>query len=317
VQQLPVRLNATLILAEPREYPSEEERAAVARFLHAGGHVLATGDVGAYFLAATVTRDPVEGLLWIPVRAVSPSAITRAAPVITMAPLNAWGHGAFGVPLYAKDDNAHVVMMPVGEGQAIWVGAPTPLTNAGIREPGNLEFVLACLGPPGDRTILFDEYVHGHRRTLAASMWQSPAKWVLFQGVVFAFVLLATYARRSGPIILPATDSRLSPLEFVRTLGSLYARAGAASVAVETSSHRVRYRLTRRLGLSPNAPIDDIERALVARSAANTGPLIATLRESERAREAARLDPKTALRLVKELWRFDRTSDAGFRRPGL
>ena len=90
----------------------------------------------------------------------------------------------------------------------------------------------------------------------------------------------------------------------MRTLGSLYARAGAASVAVETSSHRVRYRLTRRLGLSPNAPIDDIERALVARSAKDAGPLITTLRECERAREATRLDPKTALRLVKELKRM-------------
>jgi hypothetical protein len=306
VYELPAGTRTTLILADPLEYPNDAERSALWKFVNSGGHVLVTGDLGAYFLSATVQRDPVEGLLWKPVKAVGPSAITRAAPVITLAPLNSWSTSAFGIPLYGDQDDQHVVMVPIGAGRAIWAGTATPLTNAGIREPGNLEFVLACLGRPGERRVLFDEYIHGHRRTLAGSIWRSPTKWILVQGLVLALVLVATYARRSGPILLPATESRLSPLEFVRTLGSLYARAGAASVAVEMASQRFRSDLSRRLGLSPLASIDDLERALAGRSATGSATLISTLRQCEEARETHRLHPKSALRLVKELGRAKR-----------
>jgi len=300
VQELPDGTNTTLVLADPVEAPSARDRAALRRFLESGGHVLATSDIGASYLSATVKRDPVEGLTWKQVRASSPSPITRAAPSITLAPLYSWSPVEFGVPLYA-DDDVYVVLIPAGAGRAIWVGSATPLTNAGIREPGNLEFVLATLGPPGGRRVLFDEYSHGHRRTLIASMWRSPAKWALFQFVVLALVLVATHARRSGPILVPAVESRLSPLEFVRTLGSLYARAGAAAVAVDMAAQRFRYLLARRLGISPNASVADIERGLAARAPAEAGSVAATLRTCDAARDTRRLDARTALKLVNTL----------------
>jgi hypothetical protein len=282
-----------------------QERAAIDSFLNAGGRVIATGDIGAAFLRATVKRDPVEGMTWKRVPAASPSGITRAASSILLSPSMSWGAVTFGIPLYADADaDAYVVHVPHGAGEAIWWASSTPLSNAGIREEGNLEFVLACIGPPEGGRVLFDEYVHGHRRTLVASMWRSPAKWVLAQCVVLAFVLIATHSRRSGPIVMPATESRLSPLEFVRTLGSLYARAGAASVAVDMSFQRFRYRLTRRFGIAPNAPIEDLEQVVAARAPQEAREIGATLRACEQARQSRRLNPKAALALVKSLGEF-------------
>lgn len=302
VQDLPDAASTTLILAEPIESPNAADRKAVARFIERGGRVIATGDIGGSFLEATVKTDPIAGLTWKTVSAVSPSAITRAAPVITLSPETSWGLLTFAVPLYADADaNAYVVRIPSGAGEAIWWGSATPLTNAGITAPGNLEFVLACLGPPGPRRVLFDEYVHGHRHTLAGSMWHSPVRWVMLQLALLALVLVATHSRRSGPTLLPAVESRLSPLEFVRTLGSLYARAGVASVAVEMAYQRVRQALTRRLGIAPHASTDDVARALTGRAGVDAPALVATLTAADDARNRRALDPRSALALVRSL----------------
>jgi len=303
VQALPDARETTLILADPIEPPDAADRNAITTFIARGGRVIATGEVGASFLSTTVKPNPVAGLTWADVPAVSPSAITRAAPAITLSPRSSWGQLAFGVPLYA-DTDIYVVRIPSGAGHALWWASATPLTNAGLSAPGNLEFVLACLGAPGDRRILFDEYVHGHRHTLAASIWHSPVRWILLQLAVLAMVVLATHSRRSGPILLPAAPSRLSPLEFVRTLGSLYARAGAASVAVEMAYQRMRHTLTRRLGVSPEAPPEDVQRAVAGRTGLDGAALADTLRACDAARRRSSIAPRAALALVRSLARI-------------
>jgi hypothetical protein len=74
--------------------------------------------------------------------------------------------------------------------------------------------------------------------------------------------VLLTYSRRSGPILTTTPDTRLSPLEFVKTLGLLYQRANAAPIAVDIAYQRLRYRLARRLGVSRATPVEDLERAV-------------------------------------------------------
>jgi hypothetical protein len=75
--------------------------------------------------------------------------------------------------------------------------------------------------------------------------------------------VLFTFSRRSGPILSPAPVSRLSPLEFVETMGGLYQRAGAASIPIEVSYRRLRRELARRLGLPITT--EDSELAIAAR----------------------------------------------------
>ena len=64
---------------------------------------------------------------------------------------------------------------------------------------------------------------------------------------------VATFSRRHGPISTPIQPSRLSPLEFVETLGDLYLSAHAGSAAVRIADQRLRFQLSRQLGLPPNA----------------------------------------------------------------
>lgn len=291
----------TFILAEPFEAPTAEDRRSIQQFLERGGRVIATGLSGSLFLSSGAMPDPIGGLTWRRAAAMSPSGITRAAPEISLAPGTKWNPQAFAVPLYSVDDALVVVRVEAGAGEAFWWASATPLTNAGLREQGNLEFFLASVGPPDQRQILFDEYFHGARRSLAASMLRSPVKWLLLQLFVFTLAILFTYSRRSGPVITPAPETRLSPLEFVRTLGGLYQRAGAASVAVDVACRRFRFQLTRRLGLAIDAPVDALARGVRDRWSLDSTALSETLRRCEAARDDVNLDGRTALSLVRSL----------------
>jgi len=298
---LPKATGTTLILADPLEAPTREERESLKTFLSEGGRIIATGMfVGTFLPEDDAVPDVLMGMTWKKVSAVSPSAITRAAPEITMAPEARWQRYAAAYPLYADKDEIAVVKYPYGRGEVVWWAAATPLTNAGLKESGNLEFLLACLGDT-NTPILWDEYVHGYRESLGSSAVHSPVKWLVLQLALLALAVVATFSRRSGPVCAPVTDVRLSPLEFVQTLGGLYENAGTASVAVDISYQRFRYWLTRRLGVANNISIHDLEGAVRDRFAPKDEHFAAVLRRCESAKADPYLQESEALHLVQEL----------------
>lgn len=149
--------------------------------------------------------------------------------------------------------------------------------------------------------MLWDEYVHGYRESLESSVGHSPVKWLLLQLALLGLAVVATFSRRSGPVSAPATDVRLSPLEFVQTLGGLYENAGTASVAVDISYQRFRYWLTRRLGVANNISIDDLQAAVRDRFAPKDDHIAAILRRCDAAKADPYLSESEALHLVQEL----------------
>jgi Domain of unknown function (DUF4350) len=304
LRDLPGDANATLILADPQGAPTIDEKAALRQFIGRGGRVIATGVSGAFFLPEhRVTADPIAGMTWRRMSSRSPSFITRAAPDITLAPQASWDNDSSVLPLYGDVDDmsrVRVIKADVGSGEVIWWASATPLTNAGVREPGNLEFVLACFGDT-HRPILWDEYFHGYHRARSGSLLESPFTWAALHLALAAAAVLLTYSRRSGPIVAPAAESRLSPLEFVRTLGFLYQRAGAASVAVDIAYQRFRYRLTRRLGITGAASADELARVVRARAAIDDPAFGDLLRACASAREDPQLGAAAALTLTRSL----------------
>jgi hypothetical protein len=300
--ELPEATQATLILAEPSEAATTDERNHIRQFVKDGGHVIATGPYVGFFLPENgVVPDPLPGLMWQRLTALSPSSITHAASQITLAPQANWSSEWFALPLYGAGDKQMVVKYKSGKGEVIWWASATPLTNAGLKEAGNLQFFLACLGSERQTRILWDEYFHGYRRSLTGSIENSPVKWIFLQFGVLTLAILLTYSRRSGPISVPAGEVRLSPLEFVRTLGALYKQAHATSVVVDVSYHRFRYWLTRRLGMASNSPVDELERAVRERWNFEDANFSATLHACEAAHYDDKLKPRAALQLVSSL----------------
>jgi len=292
---------ATVILADPMEAPTREERESLKSFLSDGGRIIATGMFAGTFLPENDSvPDMLLGMTSKKAAAVSPSAITRAAPEITIAPQARWPSYSAAYSLYGDGDEIVVVKYPYGRGEVLWWAAATPLTNAGLKEPGNLEFLLANVGDT-KAPILWDEYLHGYREDLGSSVAHSPVKWLLLQMALLGLAVVATFSRRSGPLSAPVTDVRLSPLEFVQTLGGLYENAGTASVAVDICYQRFRYWLTRRLGVANNISINDLESAVRDRFAPKDDRFGAILRRCESAKSDPYLGEAEALQLVQEL----------------
>jgi hypothetical protein len=304
LQQLPKPEGKTLILADPDEAPTRDERQRLNTFIWEGGRVIAIGMFAGTFLPENNSiPDVLGGMTWKKGTAVSPSAITRAAPEIVLAPAGSWGQFSSAYPLYKAGDQIVVVKYPYGRGEVLWWAAATPVTNAGITESGNLQFLLASIGSKNGE-ILWDEYIHGYRQSLASSVAHSPAKWIALQLLLLGLAVVATFSRRSGPICKPNIDVRLSPLEFVNTLGELYQHAGSASVAVDISCQRFRYWLTRRLGVAGNISVEELSRAVRERWAFADDHFISLLRHCESAKHDPYLHPPEALHLVQELNAF-------------
>ena len=301
LSDLPGATSKTLIVAEPNEAPTREERERLKTFISEGGHVIATGMFAGTFLPENEsTPDLLAAMTWKKASALSPSRITRAAPQITLSPRAYWRSFSAAYPLYGDGDRTVVVQYPFGKGEVLWWASATPLTNAGLKEPGNLEFFLACLGDQKNE-ILWDEYIHGYRQTLGASIVHSPAKWLFLQLVLLAIAVVATFSRRSGPIFVPGSVVRLSPIEFVQTLGSLYQRARTPSVAVDICYRRFRFWLTKRLGIAANASAEELASAIHGRWSLDDDHFIATMKHCESASTDPFLQPPVALHLVQEL----------------
>src|SRR5215472_8313429 len=81
------------------------------------------------------------------------------------------------------------------------------------------------------------------------SFWVPATGWGLAQIGLALLALLFTFSRRNAPIRPLVEPSRLSPLEFVQTLGKLYRRANATRTALEVPYNSIRALLIRRLGL--------------------------------------------------------------------
>jgi hypothetical protein len=292
-------------LAEPFPGKTAADRAAVIRFVSAGGRLLVIGARGA---ALAPEATAVEVVDWNPepktYSALLPSPLSRNASKITMIAPDTWTSTTqTQLAIYGERDKPVVVWYRVGKGQVIWWASPSPLSNGSIREKGNLALFLNSVGPPGSR-VLWDEYYHGMRGSLGSYFAETPLPWAGLQIAVAFAMALFTFSRRSGPIRLPAADSRQSPLEFVEALGDLYQSAHAAPVAVEVTYQRLRLSLSRKLGVSAKTKLPELCRTAAARFNWTEATLLGILSHSERAMRDMRLDEGEALKLVRELHEY-------------
>jgi hypothetical protein len=194
---------------------------------------------------------------------------------------------------------AVVVSYSVGNGAVIWWASAWPLENAGIREKNNLELLLNLAA--GYKRILWDEYYHGKRERIASHTPVRAYEWALAQLAVIALAVVLTFSRRSGPLVPLARESRLSPLEFVQTLGNVFRRAASTQVAVEIAFQRLRQIAARRLGIRGTSSAQEIVEAMSHRGIRLPESIAQMVRESEMAAGDPALTEKAALEHVRAL----------------
>jgi Domain of unknown function (DUF4350) len=299
--------NILLILAEPTQIPATKDRAAIADFVHNGGHVLFTGsNIREFFPSADISSIPPDPT-WASFSANIPSGIARGASHITIQPQAYWGElNEAQLALYGDANSHAVVAWLLGDGELVWWAGSTPLTNAGITRDDNLAFFLNSVSNWSAHQryqIYWDEYFHGQRSSLWSYARRPSFIWGLVQIGLLAAAVIFTFSRRSGPVYRQPSVSRLWPLEYVDTLGGLYERAGAVSAAVSVSHLRLRYLLTRQLGLPSDTPDGDLARAAEERLGWKNFGVEDVLGRAESANRASKMRPRKGLELVQDLER--------------
>lgn len=277
-----------LVLADPSEPASNQDRRALQEFVAAGGTVLVTGCTGATFLSSSASVG--VGLPAAPPRSYPsrfPSPLSAGAPAISMTSgCVSPAPGERYLPLYGDGDDDVVLFARVGRGLAMWWSGTTPIENRAIGEAGHLDLLLNVAGPR-HRRIVWDEFYHGQRRSLWSYVSRTPLRWAVAQFALVAIVGGAMLARRRLPIRERLVDVRASPLEFVESMAALYARVPSSAAAVALARVRLRRLLLELTGLStgttdarlaasasarlPNAP-DDLHAVLEAADRAGTDP---------------------------------------------
>jgi hypothetical protein len=264
----------TLILVEPN-FPTENAKdiqAKIADFLSRGGHVLATGREGAYFLPDAKTDAPTRIYQKLCVTMPEGQGALARAGKVSLGDYVRWSatEPRFRVSQLCGSD-AVVVSYKHGAGEAIWWSSERPMTNRGLKEDASLKLMLASVGGAG-RRVLFDEYFHGER----ASLWDTakglPIRQISWQCAVVAVLLVLSFGRRNGPIRLPVRLPRSSPVEFAESMGQLYRKAGATQAAVDGARRRLLKFLEDQCGVprevlrsTPQAIVEAVEERLGGR----------------------------------------------------
>lgn len=306
-QQSPTELpsepvGTVLVLASPLRLPSPAEKNALQTYLNHGGKILATGsDPWLYLPHADTDHEPLPAPGWKEYRPQLLTPLTRGG-AIQMSPGAYWKDTSTAyLAHYADDGRPIVVSYKVGTGEVIWWGASTPLTNAAINKSGNLALLLNSLGRPEDAHIFWDEYFHGYTTSYFGYLREAPVKFGLLQCLLVFAALIFTFSRRNGPIHPLAEPSRLSPLEFVHTLGKLYRRANAVHSALAIPYARFRMLATRQLGIHSDVPAAELARAVKNRLRYKDDKLDELLRHVENALHNPELTEAAALELAQQL----------------
>lgn len=296
-----------LVLADPAQPPVDNDRAALLNFVDRGGRILFTGSLlTSFFKDAHSSDEPLESS-WQTYDSNIPSNFTAGAPKISLQPQAEWTTiEPSQLPLYGPADSAVVVSWRLGRGEIVWWAGATPLTNAGITHDGNLNLFLNAVGSSntnasGQPTIYWDEYFHGQRDSLWAYVEKTPVAWGLLQIAILGFAVLFTFSRRSGPIAMPATSSRLWPLEFVDTIGGLYERAHAEPAMVGAVYQRFRSLLARQLRLPITTADAALAEAVHARLGLKGDELAETLHRAAAASRAAKVPANDAFQIIHRI----------------
>jgi hypothetical protein len=296
-----------LVLAEPVFPASADEQFALRRFVSSGGRVLATGAAAASLLDLGETALAEPARLPHEFSAEAPSPLTRQTPRIAMRSWTRLRNLRSGEQRYYGDAaGATVIKASLGRGEVIWWADSLPLTNGGLSLSSNLMLYLNSIGPPQGARILWDEYYHGERLDLGSYLGHTPIPWMAVQlGLLLAAAWLAI-GRPLGPRLALSPPSRLSPLEFVESLGDLYQRKGAASAALEVVYQRFRRMLGRRLGLPATATVAQLSRGVREKIGWTVPGFWETLQRCERGVRNPDLTGQEALGLIQELHDYTR-----------
>lgn len=250
---------STLVLADPAGVTGDEAQ-ALARFVSAGGRLVAAGPDAAPVLAGL----PAGGPEWGPAGARSARPLVPAPEVSGVATVESAGAGGWRaaggtLPLLGDGDRVLATVATVGAGRVVALADASPLQNRLLARADNAAFALALAGGEG-RPVAFAEAQHGYGRQSGLGAIPSRWRWALAGGFLAAVVWMWSRGRRLGPpddIDRPAPPARRA---YVDAMAGALARTRQPGAAAAPLQDRARRRLAARAGLAPDAGDEDLRR---------------------------------------------------------
>ncbi len=295
--------HTTLVLAEPLYSALEKDRlvSSIHPFLEHGGRLLTTGPSGALLIPGGAAGPSHRFGALCYTQPEGPGPLAQAGKV-EIADTAAWSAETPATRIEQRCGvDAVVIRLPIGAGEAVWWSSASPLTNAELHNDADLHLLLASLG--AGRQVLFDESLQQPVR----SKWSAAAGlplWSLLAQAALVFALLVfSFSRRRGPVRLPVSVPRSSPVEFAASMGDLYQRAGATVVATAAAKRRLQRILVRDGGLARRTAEGDpaeIAKSLTARFGGDWTTLADHLHQANETADTP-LRSRGALALVRAL----------------
>lgn len=300
------------VVAAPISSATTDEFNSLSRFLLSGGSILVAGIVPGSFVPQAAASDGEIRIGGVECKPVAPTRLTRGGSISLDGELK-WDSTDTSHIVHFADPKEQpvVVTYSVGNGLVEWWASAWPLENAGIREKNNLELLLNSTS--GYKRVLWDEYFHHEKSDSTEHKPVRAYAWAFAQLALIAFAMVLTYSRRSGPLVPLVEESRLSPLEFVETLGNLFRRARSTHVAIQIAFQRFRQVAARRLGIRGTSNPSEIVDAMSQRGIRLSESTANLVRESESAVGDTNLTEKAALSYVRALNEATRAMDPASR----
>jgi uncharacterized protein DUF4350 len=232
----------------------EAQRAALTRFVRAGGRLVVAGEDAGQGVVARAPSWSQQGLriAYSTVPVPETSGVRRVQSA---------GAGSFSAPRGALPvlgaDPALLAVARAGRGRAVLLADASPLQNRLLATADNAALGLALAGTP-PRPVTFVESVHGFGRSTGLAAL--PVRWQLGLAVALlaALTLLLSRARRLGPAEEGGAAPTPARREHVDALAAGLRRAGEPAVALAPVRSAARTQVIRRAALAPDVPDDAI-----------------------------------------------------------
>lgn len=296
-----------LIVAEPYMWNLKRGFGPVRRVLEQGGRVLAIGFTGGWLLPDNhIEADPNHFRVLCNAQPEGFGKLANSGNV-SILPTSAWGRtGAAQSVAYTCSGRPVVVSYPVGKGSAVWWASAWPLENGGIAHGDNLALLLASIGPPAGKRVIWDESLHEGAAPLSALLRGTPLPLLWWQLGLVALLLLLSHGRRSGPLWPDPAVSRASSAEFVDSLGELYRKVHSANVAVTIAWERFALAAAGLLGAGPGRDARLLAATVASRLGEDHAAVERDFLECEDAAYGVPVPQARALELVQALGDHER-----------
>jgi hypothetical protein len=176
------------------------------------------------------------------------------------------------IPLYTSDKGLVAAVRPVKKGSVIAVSDPFPITNEGIRESDNAEF-LGWIIDSSQGPIIFDELRHGlaEKQNVMNYARKSNLHLVFFQALIIYALVWWASAARSGRIRAPQSTSHIESREFLGALANIFAKASLQGYALHWFEQRLILTLRHLFNDDELASLDGLSEEEVAKRLRDIG----------------------------------------------